>query len=212
MNKHIKFFTISVATISLASLTGIAMAGAGQHSHHKGGKFMSFFDSNQDNIVTMDELNAASKSRFAKMDTNGDNTVSRDEFDNRIKQRRQEHQELAYKTVDENNDGNISKAEFASHKQKQADRQFQNMDSNNDGVISPGEFATGKHQRNGKKYQHQYGKRIFAKLDANSDGKITQDESLTAWTNWFKRVDENGDQIVTLEEVQKFRSNNMKDH
>jgi hypothetical protein len=48
-------------------------------------------------------------------------------------------------------------------------------------------------------------------LDGNGDGQVTKEESETAWLNWFNRLDVNGDQVVTVEEIQQAHANRRTD-
>jgi hypothetical protein len=190
------------------------LAGSG-HGHGGKGKFMSFFDSNDDGVVTMDEFNQSSAMRFDKMDTDHDNLVTQEEFRGYVGQRREEHRQQRFESIDSNKDGQLSKDEFSAHALQKAERRFTGMDANGDGLISSEEFATrkaGKHgygdRHHGKNHHqgHKKGRGFFSRLDTNKDGQLTKDESLAAWTAWFKRIDQNGDQVVSAEEVQNYRS------
>jgi Ca2+-binding EF-hand superfamily protein len=197
-------------------LAGIIMVSApllADPDTHGDGKsrFMSYFDTNGDNAVNMVEFNEAVAKRFDTMDNDKNGVVSKEEFQAYMLQKRDERHEQKFQSMDNNNDGQVSRDEYLSYKQKYAETRFQSMDANSDGVISKEEFAAHKASRTGHKYGHHehHGKdngKIFTKLDANNDGQLTRDESLAAWTNWFKRLDANGDQTVTLEEVRDYRS------
>ncbi|NOX42734.1 MAG: hypothetical protein GXP19_03240 [Gammaproteobacteria bacterium] len=211
------------------SLTAVAIAGPGHVSANfgvnfgvnKGGKFMAFFDSNSDKIVTMDELKDASKKRFTKMDADGDNIVSADEFKIYVGKRRQERRQKGFQMADSDSDGQVSKEEYINHKKQKAERRFQQMDANSDGLVSREEFSAvtpwrydGRHDGRhvgksgvGKPGRHGGGARFFSRLDGNGDGYVTRDESVIAWSNWFKRIDANSDQVVIEEEVQQYRNN-----
>ena len=86
--------------------------------------------------------------------------------------------------------------EYLDVKRERAERRFKSIDKDANGMISAEEFTALKYGR--KKHS---GKRIFGRLDDNSDGQIDKEESQAAWLNWFKRLDINGDQVVTVEEV-----------
>ncbi|MCI0507000.1 MAG: EF-hand domain-containing protein [Gammaproteobacteria bacterium] len=190
---------------------------ADSYTHGDGkSRFMSYFDTNGDNAVNMVEFNEAVAKRFDTMDSDNNSVVSKEEFQAYMTQKRDERHEQKFQSMDNNKDGQVSRDEYISYKQKYAETRFQSMDTNSDGVISKEEFAAHKASRQGHKHGHHdyhskdnHGKdngKIFTKLDANNDGQLTRDESLTAWTNWFKRLDANGDQTVTLEEVRDYRS------
>ncbi|MEM6536400.1 MAG: EF-hand domain-containing protein [Pseudomonadota bacterium] len=73
--------------------------------------------------------------------------------------------EAQAQSLDSNGDGTITKAEVeANRKARQADRKSRRFpDANNDGVVSEIEFLDGARDR-------------FAKMDANGDGLLTEDE------------------------------------
>lgn len=196
-------------TVVLAIITMSANAGSGHHPGGKG-KFMSFFDSNEDKIVTLDELNEGSAKRFTQMDVDGNNIVSAEEFKTYIKQRRQERRQARFKMMDSNSDGAVSEGEYTDYKLKKAKRRFMSMDANKDGVINNDEFTQHKRYRHGGKRKHYRGKRFFSKLDTNGDGQVTREESISAWSNWFKRIDADNDQIVTADEVKEYRGQTRK--
>jgi Ca2+-binding EF-hand superfamily protein len=213
-----------VGIFSLSLLSTVALADPG-HGGGASGKFMMYFDTNHDNTVTIDELNAAVKQRFGKMDADSNGEVTMDEFQAYIQQRRAEHQQQRFADMDANKDGNLSKEEYIQYRQKRLEQRFQQLDGNNDGVVSQEEyqahkrdFRGGKHGHHGKhgygKYghhgkhgacDHRGGGRFFARMDSNNDGQLTLDESLAAWTKWFNRLDTNHDQVVTVDELKAFR-------
>lgn len=212
MNKPIRSQIASaLITVGFITYTAIATADPGMHGDGKG-KFMSFFDSNNDNIVTLDELNAASIKRFSAMDADGNGRVTEDEFSTYVNERRTEHKMQAFNNIDSNGDNQISKEEYLSYKAKQAEQRYSAMDANADGIVTKDEFDSALAKRHGNKHgryvegrSHHNRGRIFSRLDKNNDGELTLDESLAAWTDWFKRIDANGDQIVTADEIQNFR-------
>jgi Ca2+-binding EF-hand superfamily protein len=48
--------------------------------------------------------------------------------------------------------------------------------------------------------------RLFEKMDANKDGKVTKAEADTARNAWFAKVDTNKDGFITKAEADKFRA------
>lgn len=189
---------LGACTLSLVSLTAVADGG--------GGKFMEFFDANQDHVVTMSELDQASKDRFAKMDADANGVVTQEEFQAYVGERRVQWREQRFGEVDGNADNQISKEEYLAYKQKRAEQRYLEMDADNDGIVTKEEFLGRERGFRGGKHGHRGG-RFFARLDANEDGQLTLDESLAAWSGWFKRIDANSDHVVTEDEVKAFRYN-----
>lgn len=184
-----------IAVVSLGlSTAGVALADKGP------GKFMRFFDSNQDGSVTLEEFNQASADRFARMDSDSDGKLTRDEFQEYIKSRRAERKQAKFARMDTDGDGAVSKAEYVAYKTAKAERRFAYMDKNEDGKVDQSEYAQCM-----KKRGHHHKGRIFDKLDSNGDGVVTQAESHAAWSDWFKRIDANQDSLVTQDEVQQYR-------
>lgn len=190
--KHILLVT---ALAVLAANPALAYQGKGS------GKFMRFFDANQDGVVTMDEFDQSARQRFKRIDADNSGQISTEEFRSYIKQRRAERKAAKFKRIDTDNDGQVSKEEFIAYQMKKAQRKFTYLDRDNDGHLSVEEIT--RHHR-GHKRSHR--KHIFHKLDANGDGNITGQESYTAWLNWFKRIDANADQSVTEDEVKAYRA------
>ena len=187
-------------------VTVATMADAMQHEGHKN-RFMQFFDTNGDNVVTMDEFEGAALQRFKDMDADNNGSVTLEEFQAYIASKRQARRTEYFNRIDTNKDGSISQQEYIDYKQKKAEMRFQAMDTNKDGLLSNEEFAARSKGRKGHKHWHGHdGKNpIFSKLDANHDGNITQQESIAAWTRWFNQIDANGDKTVTIDEVRNFR-------
>lgn len=201
MNNH------SIASILFSALvifSGSSLAGS---EHHGKGRFMALFDTNGDDVVTGEEFKAAAAERFKKMDSDSSGTVTLEEFRTYLAEKRQKWTTMKFQKIDTDKDGNVSEAEYLDYKHQKAQRRFNYMDKDGNGIISEEEFKNNR--RHGGKYgKHGKGK-IFSKLDRNSNGEITQDESLVAWTEWFTKIDSNGDNVVTADEVREYRMKNF---
>lgn len=202
---------VPIVTIFLLTLTAVSTVLVAGEGHRDGkGKFMSFFDTNSDGTVNMAEFKKAAADRFLKMDGDANGFVTRDEFRHYVTERRKERRAKWFKKIDENGDGILSQQEYINYKVKKAESRFAKMDGNADGIVSVEEFKNRKRERWWDK-KHRRGKGgFFDKLDQNGDGRITQEESLKAWTGWFKRMDTDGNQVVTSDEVQAFRKSMRK--
>jgi Ca2+-binding EF-hand superfamily protein len=189
-----------ITTFGITLLLATSAASAGPR--HEGGhnKFMEFFDSNGDGVVTYQEFLDASKHRFDRIDTDHNASVTEAEFSSYMKTRREERHKDHMARMDTNKDGKVSKDEFLSASQARAQRKFDRMDKDNDGLLSEAELAARKDHR------PHFGKKVFSRIDANGDGKVTQEESQAAWGKWFTRLDSNGDQVVTVEEIAQARA------
>lgn len=213
MKTYSRFTSIAIGacvlSLGLVSLSAVAGGVKGKS------KFMEFFDANQDGVVTMSELNEASKQRYAKMDADGNGAVTLEEFQAYLGDRKAQWREQRFAEMDGNGDNQISQQEYIQYKQQRAEQRYQEMDANKDGVVSKEEYLNRKRGHYGKGHgekhgHHRGGDRFFSRLDSNNDEQLTLEESLAAWTNWFKRIDANGDQVVTADEVQAFRQS-MRD-
>lgn len=94
---------------------------------------------------------------FADLDTNGDGSISQEELD--------AHKAARFAEMDTNGDGGLSAEELALNARKQrGQRMVSQLDSNGDGLIQIDEL--GKGQRGDP----------FMRMDANSDGSISEEE------------------------------------
>lgn len=181
-------------------VAGTALADRGGQN-----RFLDFFDTNEDGTVTRAEFDAAAAKRFAKMDTDGNGKMTREEFRGYVQGRRTEHRARKFKTIDTNNDGRISKDEFTAHKMRRIEDRFASMDQNRDGTVSAEEFSNGRHHDR-KCGHHGHKRGAFRRMDGNGDGVVTREESLAAWSSWFDRIDANKDKVVTRKEVEDYRA------
>lgn len=127
MNK--KPLVIGFAMVTAVS--GLALAHGGGGKRH--------MDANQDGKITLDEVLAGAKTRFAKMDTNKDGAINQDEAKGRF-QRKLER-------ADQNKDGKLTLAEMEAGLKGW----FQKADANKDNVLSGDELRRGKGHRKGDK-------------------------------------------------------------
>ena len=116
--------------------------------------------------------------------------------------------------ADTNGDGFVSKDEFAAGR----DKMFAKLDANGDGVVDQAEVdkareawqqrraekaqADGTTQAEKPKKEH---KSFLARLDTDSDGKVTTAEFSAAGDKMFAKFDANGDGKLAQDEMPKHR-------
>lgn len=112
------------------------------------------------------------------------------------------------KAVDANGDGDISKAEVEAFQAKI----FTEADANKDGSLTLAEM-TAHHEAMEAKRKTERQQAMFAKLDTDGNGKISQAEfaSQSGPMRGMERMDTDGDGTVTEEEREAARAM-MKEH
>lgn len=99
------------------------------------------------------------------------------------------------RAADTNGDGFLSRDEAAAL--PRIAKRFDAIDANKDGQVAFDELR-GAHRK-------ARGARLFNRLDADNDGKVSKAEALAAAEKRFDRVDANGDGFVTPEEARAGR-------
>ena len=114
--------------------------------------------------------------------------------------------------LDANKDGQLTADEISEDKKRLFERLVRTSDKNSDGKLSLEEFTAGLQPKPGRTEAAPLdgadgGRRpekLFARLDANGDGKVTADEVPEPLREMFKRVlargDKNGDGTLTKDE------------
>lgn len=91
--------------------------------------------------------------------------------------------------ADANNDGAVSRTEFANHRAGQ----FTRFDRNGDGYITEDDIPRFAARRAGAGDAHS----MVGQFDANKDGRVSQSEFVNGPTLVFDRVDSNSDNLAT---------------
>jgi len=187
-------------------------------------KIMQHFDTNKDNVITLDEVQVMRDGVFTKADVNGDGFLSPEEFTATAEGQRQTHLKEIFNNLDANKDGNISLDEllqqpFGNPERKKA--HFLKMDTNQDNIVSFEEFQQGKLGKEGRFMGHLYGMKEkcndpqsclqarFNMLDADKDGRISRTEFVHNLP-LFTKFDTNNDGIITREEIAQQLQNKMQ--
>ncbi|CAG9323184.1 CDPK1_35 [Blepharisma stoltei] len=123
-----------------------------------------------------------------------------------------------FRSIDENGDGRISKAELmkAYKKKKLGSKDeinsiMENCDKNNSGFIEYQEFVTGVSQWN-KKIQARQLREVFGLCDGNGDGLLSLEELKgcipgiegSEWDKFFVEVDSNQDHLISVDELKTY--------
>lgn len=151
MRNKITIALSSAVILSALSLPAFADKGHGMFERS---------DTDGDGFITKVEFNAGRDSMFAKIDANKDGILTQEEMQ---AAREAWHAKMG-KPANDNQPADQSQAQTPTEPAKQRHGGFmKRLDTNQDGQISTAEFAAG-------------GEKMFAKLDANADGKIAKDE------------------------------------
>jgi Ca2+-binding EF-hand superfamily protein len=141
--------------------------------------FVQRLDTAGNGYVTKDEYLVAAQNRFARLDSNSDGRLTPDEL----------------ASSHERHGGNAAKT--GSARATFGQKRFDKLDTNHDGVISKDEFLAEAAAR-------------FAQFDTAGNGKVTaaeiegapktQDRAVRIADRFVKRMDTNGDGVVTRDE------------
>jgi Ca2+-binding EF-hand superfamily protein len=103
--------------------------------------------------------------------------------------------------VDTNGDGKVSLAELTASRESWLTQ----VDTNKDGVATQAEIEASFAAR-----RQEHAQKMFAREDANKDGRLTRDESRMP-SAWFERADANKDGALTLAELTEARKSAVAD-
>lgn len=195
------------AAVLAAGVAGVALAqsGGGADTGGRHGLFQA--DANSDGVLTRAEFDASRTSQFARLDADNNGQLSREEMRAQRGERGErghrggrDHRggpggHGGFEGADANNDGNITRDEFLARPIAMFDR----LDANSNGVIEASErpqrpergAQNGERREradrpnpdtdgNGTFSQAEFtamGAHMFERLDANSDGRVTQEEA-----------------------------------
>lgn len=150
--------------------------------------------------ITRAQAEAGVRAMFAKIDTDRDGYVTRADAEAAAAAHRSQRQEARgerrsalFARLDANGDGMISRAEFDAPRAARGDRAERRADR-----------MERRGDRRGMRGE-RLGVRLFERLDADRDGRVSLAEVTAARLQRFDRLDANKDGVVTREERQAAR-------
>ena len=128
---------ILICLMAAALLPSLALAKKDKEG--KGGKGFGKLDTNGDQMITLEEAQAAKAERlierFSQIDTNGNGEVTKDEMREHHKQRKSERRDKR-EAMDANGNGSISLAEATAGGADKLVKHFEKIDRDGNGEIT----------------------------------------------------------------------------
>lgn len=178
-------------------------------------------DKNADGRLTADEWNASAGERFAAADANKDGQLDATELAALAPNGGGRRGGPPMQMLDSDGDGKVSLQEFTSH----VAQRFQRADADNDGVVTqqewssrapgmgghgPGMGGRGPGMRGPGAGMGMHGgpnvEQMFAKADADHDGKVTRAEADALRARLFAEADSNHDGKLDQAEIEAMRA------
>jgi len=197
------------AAVLAAGACGFAQAqsGPGEDGARRG---IFQADSNSDGVLTRAEFDASRTAHFAQLDADNNGQVTREEMRAGRGERgeRGHHGRRGHRGgpdggglrgADANNDGNITREEFLARPNAMFDR----LDANRNGVIEASERPQRpeRNAENGERRQRA----DRPNPDTDGNGSFSREEFAAMGAGMFERLDANSDGRVTQEEAQAAR-------
>ena len=167
-------------------------------------------DANSDGQLVPEELTEQAWNRLAGSDANDDCAITLDELQGR-RQRDEERvqkpsPEQVFQQLDQNGDNSLTQDEVSPP----IWMRISTSDGNQDGRVTLPELLSTRAEREDD-VRRPGGSDAFAKLDANEDGQLTEDEvTEQAWAK-ISSADANGDGAVTVAELDAQRADREQD-
>jgi len=172
---------------------------AAERKEHRAEKLVRRLDAAGNGYVTQDEFVAAAKARFAKLDRDGDGKLTPAE----LSARRRAHGRadgqpgpFAQKRF-EGLDANHDGVVTLNEYIAAATAHFKQFDAAGDGRVTAAEIAASPRAQ---ERAARVAQRVVKRLDSNGDGVVTQEEFLAAAKRRFARIDQNGDGFIDAAE------------
>jgi Ca2+-binding EF-hand superfamily protein len=197
-----KILLVAVGAAALtASACGFAQAQNGADDRGaRHGVFAS--DADSDGVLTRAEFNAGREAQFARLDGDNNGQLTREEMRAERGERRRGrggHRGAGLTRADTDNDGNITREEFLAR----PTAMFARLDANSDGVISAAERPQRPERASNEGSRRNRGDR--PNPDTNGDGSFSRAEFTAMGAAMFERLDANNDGRVTQEEARAQR-------
>ncbi len=194
------------AAVLAAGACGLAQAQSGPaNSAAPHGVFQS--DANNDGVLTRAEFDAGREATFARLDTDRNGQLTREEMRaergdrGRRGGREGRRGGPGFEGADANNDGNITRDEFLARPIEM----FNRLDANHDGVIQ----ASERPQRP-ERGERRADRPDRPNPDADGNGTFSRAEFTAMGAHMFERLDANNDGRVTEEEAQAARGHHRR--
>jgi Ca2+-binding EF-hand superfamily protein len=195
--------------LSGAAAPAFAAKGDGKHAARHAA-MIERLDADKNGKVSFDEFKTNISAAFKTFDADGNGQVTKDE----IKARRDAFKEARealraagpfmlpgagkmFDRADADKNGTLSQAEVLAS----AEKIFERRDSNKDGALDTADVGQHKGKGHHGKNREERAERMLKRLDANSDGKVSQGELLQRASETFQRFDADKNGEVTKAEV-----------
>ena len=162
------------------------------------------FDKNKDGALNQEEVAAILTASYSSRRSSGTPSRDSDRPMPSTRDAAQPSQDALFAILDRDRDGKLSRRELEA-----AGSILSRLDRDKDGMLSKGEIAAvasdrPSRERSSRERDSRGGISSYAKrLDKNNDGKITREEASGPIKERFDSLDEDGDGILKVEDVEK---------
>jgi Ca2+-binding EF-hand superfamily protein len=165
------------------------------------GERLKEVDANKDGVVTLEEFLAPRDPTFARFDKNSDGVIERAEFEAFAKENADYWVKRFIKRLDADNDGRISKEEFAKARRER----FAMRDLDGDGRIGLDDMGPGMRERVRDRQDGKEASREAGKADEPDKGErraFDLKRLIGGTDRRFGRMDKNGDGFIDAKDLE----------